>query len=147
MVKKNKGWTLVELLIVLVIISILAAFAVTSYQKYVVRTKRTEVQAEMMRVAQQLQSYLTVNHSYQNATIDKFGLSLIGTSAPFPSLNNKSYDLTLVIGSDNQTWTLTATPAGSQLGNGSVSLNSLSQKCWTKGATCTPTATSNWDGK
>lgn len=147
MVKKNKGWSLIELLIVVVIIGILAAFAMTSYQKYTVRTKRAEVQAEMMRIAQQLQSYIVINHNYQNATLDKFGLPLVGTDAPFPSAKNKSYDLKLVIGVDNQTWTLTAEPSGSQLGNGSVILDSLGQKCWTKGSTCTPSASTNWDGK
>ncbi|MDN5434598.1 MAG: pilus assembly protein PilE, partial [Acinetobacter sp.] len=38
--------------------------------------------------------------------------------------------------------------AGSQqAGNGDVGLDSQGQKCWSKGTTCTPSATTNWDGK
>lgn len=147
MVKKNRGLTLIEILIVVVIIGILAAFALPSYQKYVVRTKRAEVQSSMMQIAQKLQSYVVFNHNYQNATIDKFGFPMVGKSAPFPNVNNKSYDLELAIGTNNQTWTLVATPVGTQLGNGSVVLDSLGQKCWTKGFVCTPSSSTNWDGK
>lgn len=148
MVKNRRGFTLIEVIIVILIIGIVAAFAIPSYQKYVVRTKRAEMQSEMIRIAQQLQSYITINHNYQNATLDKFGLTLVGTEAHFPSTSNLTYKLNLVVGNDNQTWTLTATPQGSQVGNGSVILNSNGWKCWTKTTTaCTPSATSNWDGR
>ncbi|CAG2155600.1 unnamed protein product [Oppiella nova] len=50
---------------------------------------------------------------------------------------------------NNLTWSLNAAPiAGSQqAGNGDVGLDSQGQKCWSKGTTCTPSATTNWDGK
>ena len=68
--KSVKGFTLIELIIVVVIIAILAAIAYPSYQNYVQRTKRADAQAEMMQIAQKMQSYYVINHNYSSATLD-----------------------------------------------------------------------------
>lgn len=43
MIRKNKGFTLIELMIVVAIIGILAAIAIPSFQKFVAKTRRSEV--------------------------------------------------------------------------------------------------------
>lgn len=47
----NNGFTLIEAMIVVVIIAILASIAYPSYTNYVVKTNRTDMQAEMLTIA------------------------------------------------------------------------------------------------
>lgn len=139
---KNKGFTLIELMIVVAIIAVLAAIAYPSYTQYKIRTNRADVQSEMMNIAQRLQSYYVINHNYTSATLDN------GTTSKDYPISNPVYRITLV--PSGQTYTLTAEPISGtvQVGNGSVILNSHGWKCWTKTTTaCTPSATSNWDGR
>lgn len=56
---KSKGVTLIELMIVVVILSILAAFAVPSYQAFVLEGKRTEGTAELLRIMDMQERFYT----------------------------------------------------------------------------------------
>lgn len=139
----QKGFTIIEIIIVIAIIGVIAAIAIPAYNGYTVRTNRTAVQTEMMRISQELQRYQVTNrNSFNGAT-----LARVQSSGNFPE-TNPHYRLAL---SDvgNNSWTLTATPASpQQTGDGVVRLNHRGHKCWTKGAnTCTLSNSSNWDNK
>lgn len=139
----SKGFTLIEIMIAVAIVAILAAIAYPSYQQYIIRTHRADLQTELLRVAGQLQSYKVVNHTYENATLNN-----VGGSANFPRTANPDYQIALVLDNDNRGYTLTATPivTSTQKGNGIVVLNNEGQKCWIKGATtCALSTTSTWD--
>lgn len=142
---KYTGFTLIELMIVVAIIAILAAIAYPSYTSYRVKTNRVDVQTQMMGIAQRLQSYKTVNHSYTGAS-----LAGLGVSPTYP--NSGEYALNLTIDADNQGYLLKAEPNSStvQEGNGEICLNQEGFKFWVKGSDCDADDLSNqssWDGK
>lgn len=150
--KRVKGFTLKELMIVIAIIGVLSAFAYPSYMQYKIRTSRAEMQTDMIQVAQRLQLYKQVNNSYSGALLSTSG---IRGGSNFPATGTILYQLTLSIDADNQGWTLTANPDASgvaansrQKGNGAIVLNSQGQKCWTKTATaCTPASATDWSAR
>jgi type IV pilus assembly protein PilE len=60
----SRGVTLVELLIVVVIIGILAAFAYPSYRQYIARAKRVEAKAPLLQIATNQERFYLQNHTY-----------------------------------------------------------------------------------
>jgi len=66
---KNKGFTLIELMIALAIIAILAMIALPSYQLYVMKSNRALAQGCMLEFAQDMERYYTTNMTYAGATI------------------------------------------------------------------------------
>jgi len=65
--KMNRGFSLIELMIVVAIVGILAAIAYPSYTEYVNRSKRAEATAALLEAAQALERYYSVNNTYLNA--------------------------------------------------------------------------------
>lgn len=152
MVNKNKGFTLIELMIVVAIIGILAAITYPSYQEYVRKTKRTEAQAELLDIAQKIQRYKIANFSYMKdvgGTSTAITLADIQHSGNIPSQGEVLYTVALTnVGLS--TWTLVATPKTGTVvaNNGVLCLNQRNQKFWAKGAVaCALTETSTWDGR
>lgn len=142
----QKGFTIIEIAIVVTIIGVIAAIAIPSYNKYVVRTNRTAMQAEMSRIAQELQRYQTANRNSFAGANTADNLKKMGFKSPFPEGKNH-YTLDLSVLDSNRDWTLTATPASAQQnGDGIIVLNHRGEKCRGKGTVkCTPSASSNWD--
>lgn len=58
------GFTMVELMVVLIVIAILAAIAYPSYQESILKTKRAEGRAALMRTMQQQERYYSLQSSY-----------------------------------------------------------------------------------
>ena len=96
--KNNKGFTLIEVMIVVAIIGILAAIAYPSYDEYVKRGNRTEGQAFLQDVAARQERYFSQNNAYITDTDD---LAKLGVSASSPT---GKYTLSL---SDDDGYTLT----------------------------------------
>ena len=62
--KNFRGFTLIELMIVVVIIGILTLVAFPSYLDHVKKSKRAEGQAAVLQAAQALERYMTANNTY-----------------------------------------------------------------------------------
>lgn len=116
-------------MIVVAIIAILAAIAYPSYQNYVQRTKRVEAQVELMNIGQKLQAYKLANGSFHQASLlNIYGSDVVNKSGA----TTYTLELSSTVSNPTHTWVLTATPAGSQLGNGAITLDSKGKQCWFK---------------
>ncbi len=62
--KKDNGFTMVELLIVIIIIAVLTAIAIPSYIIINNRAKETATETEMNNIAKALEIYITDKHLY-----------------------------------------------------------------------------------
>ena len=85
--KQHKGFTLVELLIVIVIIGILAAISLVTYNGVQQRANLASVQQDMNNIVKKLEIYNVENGSYPK-TISNFPSLKINKSAYLTSGNN-----------------------------------------------------------
>ena len=135
--KKQHGFTLIELMIVVAVIAILAAVAWPSYQNQIRATNRSDAQGALLGLAQAMERHFTENGSYNGAGAD----GADGTSgAPviFPAQSpldgsNKSYNLTLNVTNGGASYQLFATPFGAQAVDGQLRLSSSGEKAWDRG--------------
>lgn len=68
-VNGQRGFTLIELMIVLVIIGIVASIAYPSYTRYVQKSVRTDAHADLMQAASELERCYTRSYTYSNCSI------------------------------------------------------------------------------
>jgi len=140
------GFSLIELMVVVAIIAIISAFAYPSYQRYVIKTKRSVAQNALLQVADRQQQFFMDNKRFA-ADLTNLGFTanpfvvnddgnatVAGDSKAVYSLSLSNVTAT--------TWTLTAAPLHGQLSRdtycGSLSLtqagtkgkSGASDKCW-----------------
>lgn len=133
----QKGFTLIELMIAVVIISIIAAIAIPNYMDYMDRSKRSVGMALLQELAALQERRFAQNSEYitSNADLNK----LVGSSK---QLNNAAgaarrvvsenlyYEISVASVAGDGGYTLTATPgpAFSDPACGSLTLNALGVK-------------------
>ena len=98
---KYMGFTLVELLIVLIIVSIFSAIAVPVYQNEVGKSDAAAVEQELQKLAEQLERYKSRNFSYHGFDPKYlYGKSTAISSFDFPLNKPKKYKINLYDGSE-----------------------------------------------
>jgi len=106
-----RGFTMLELMIVVVIIAILASIAIPTYGRYAIRAHRPDGQELLLRIANAQERYYATSNQYGS-------LTAIGYTNP--AISEKGYySVTVAIaadpaGSSSQAFTATAAPLGGQ---------------------------------
>jgi len=91
----HKGFTLLELLIVIAIVAILTSIALPSYRQYVVRSHRSEGLDGLVSTALEMERLRLINRQYTelSASLTRSGYYKISTSI---SVNGSAYNLVAI---------------------------------------------------
>jgi type IV pilus assembly protein PilE len=72
--RRPRGFTLIEIMVVVAIVAILAAIALPSYTQYIARAKRADARSQLLQVAQFMQRFYAANDRFDQdrsgATVD-----------------------------------------------------------------------------
>lgn len=127
--RKLAGFSLIELMIVVVIVAILAAVAVPSYQNYILRTNRADAKSTLTQIAAAQERYFFSNNEY--AVDDSAGGSfedIYGSSTTSEGHYNIAVSNPC---GDNTCFTITATATGQQASDSACAtftINHVGQK-------------------
>lgn len=118
----SRGFSLIELLVVLGIAAILFSIALPSYSSYQVKTERSLAIVALLDLAGRMEQYYSINNKYSGATIENLGFNA-ASLANFYNLKIKA---------KTTTYSLYAEPIGRQALNdincGVLSINELGTK-------------------
>ncbi len=156
------GFTLIELMIVVVIIGVITAIAYPGYSRYMQQTRRTDAQIALTNAASAQERFFSDCNTYATTLAGSpracaTGILGFGTATPVLS-PNMDYEITIVaptasVGTCPITscYILVANPnsvvagiKGRQKDNGRLRISSRGEKTWDKANTNTPDASGNF---
>ncbi len=127
---RRKGFTLIELMIVVAVIGILSAIAWPSYQNYVRRSERSKAQQLMLEISNKEQQYIVDARTYTD-TVGTGGLNIANhegwTCAA--TCTNARYTVSVALTAGPPPgFTITAAPTTLQANDGTMQLFSTGSK-------------------
>lgn len=88
------GFSLIELMIVVTILGIIAAFAIPSYQAHVTKSRRADAKATLLSLAQAMEAQYTNTMDYTKASLGSASADIFPAEAPIDG-KDKFYDLSI----------------------------------------------------
>lgn len=128
--QKQKGFTLIEVIIVVAIVGILAAIALPSYQNSVTKGRRVDAMAALQGLAQAMERHYMTTGAYTGAAFgggNNGAPTIFSTKSPIDG-SQTFYDLTIATAAT--TYTLTADPTNGQEGDGNITLTQTGARAW-----------------
>jgi type IV pilus assembly protein PilE len=119
--KKSRGFTLIELMVVVVIVAILASIAIPSYRQYVIRSHRRAAQATMADIATRELQYFAANRAFADT-------AALGFALPPEVSEYYSFTVTPSLSGSVPTFTINFTAIGTQASDGNLALDSQGVK-------------------
>ena len=110
----TRGYTIIELMIVIVILGVLFAISIPTYRDYVLRSHRTDAHSALLNIASRQERFVAQNNTYATTAqlSPTSGLGLGTTASP-----DGYYDMSVAAcagGSIATCYVLTATATGEQ---------------------------------
>jgi len=129
---RQKGFTLIELMIVVAVVAILAAIAIPSYLEQTRKGRRADSLRSVGDMQLALERWRAENPSYADCGGAGCG------SGTYPTVPTSLYYTIAVTNATASTYTITATPAGAQVGDrcGNLSATASSKPDWSGDADC-----------
>jgi type IV pilus assembly protein PilE len=123
-IRRQTGFTLIEVMIVVVVVSILAAIALPSYQAYVQKGRRVDAKNAVLDMAAREEKYFAINNKYTILGTD-LGFA-VDSQIPVSANGASYYEVTITQNTTND-YIVTATPTGPQVTDPcfSYAINSL----------------------
>lgn len=115
---RQKGFTLIELMVACAVVAILAAVAYPSYLSHIRKSARAAAKAQMMDIANREQQFLLANRNYVTST------DLQASGYALPQDVSARYTYSIAITSAPPTFVITFTPIGDQVVDGPLTLSS-----------------------
>lgn len=115
---RHRGFTLIEVMVVVLIIAILAGIAYPSYTRYVIETRRADGQAGALQLAGRLEKFFTQCGTYDVDIVTAAGTFNGCTGLELSTANSPdgNYTMTIVAGANGiaTSYQIRAQPIGPQ---------------------------------
>jgi type IV pilus assembly protein PilE len=145
-IRRPRGFTLIEVMIVVAIVAILAAIAYPSYVESVRKSRRAEARAQLLEAAQYMQRFYSQNDSFKRAVDTRTDMALPSELKTVPRQGAQTYTIDFATNSLRpSSFNLEAAPIGSMKGDrcGTLQLDNVGRRS-IKGAKAGVTVDDCW---